>query len=345
MERLIPIQNLYFIFCYAWKRLEESKIVDVGEVKSPELADLFAKVLVGGLKHIIRRGIDRGYIPITEDLSVLRGRVRVYESMQQFVRRSPRLVCEYDELSHDVPTNKILKATIRRLINTAGLEKDNAHQLRLLLKSFGEVTELRLSKHTFRQVQIHRNNAFYSFLLSICELIYDSTLPEDNGESYHFSDIIRDEIKMRLVFQDFVRNFFAIESDFTVAPLSLRWDAISDNEEDLKLLPTMTTDIHLEKADRHIIIDTKYYKESLQEHFGKQSIHSEHLYQLFSYLKNAEPRGREYLNAEGILLYPAIGEKLSIKAEIQGHPVRVCSINLDQPWQMIRTDLLEILQP
>jgi 5-methylcytosine-specific restriction enzyme subunit McrC len=263
--------------------------------------------------------------------------------MQQSIRRSPRLVCEYDELSHDILNNKIVKATIRRLINTAGLEKDNAHQLRLLLKSFEGASELHLSKHNFRQVQIHRNNAFYSFLISICELIYDSTLPEGDGENYRFSDIIRDEVKMRMVFQEFVRNFFAIESDFTVTPLSLRWDATSESEEDLKLLPIMTTDIHLEKADRRIIIDTKYYKESLQEHHGKESIHSEHLYQLFSYLKNSEPRGREYLKAEGILLYPAIGEKLSVSAEIQGHPVRVCSINLDQPWQMIRTDLLEIL--
>jgi 5-methylcytosine-specific restriction enzyme subunit McrC len=345
MERLIPIQNLWFIFLYAWRRLEEGKVIDVGEVDSPELADLFAKVLIGGLKHIFRRGIDRGYIPITEDLSVLRGRIRVYESMRQSIQRSPRLVCEYDELSHDVLNNRIVKATIRRLIGTAGLEKDNAHQLRVLLKSFGAISELRLSRHTFRQVQIHRNNAFYSFLISICELIYDSTLPEGNGESYRFSDIIRDEVKMRMVFQEFVRNFFDVESDFTVRPLTLRWDATSDNEEDLKLLPTMTTDIHLAKGDRRIIVDTKYYKEALQEHFGKQSIHSEHLYQIFSYLKNAEPLDRAYLNAEGILLYPATNEKLPFKAQIQGHVVRVCSINLDQPWQKIRNDLLAILQP
>ncbi len=156
---------------------------------------------------------------------------------------------------------------------------------------------------------------------------------------------LRDEKKMALVFQEFVRNFFAIELDFTVTPLTMRWDAVSDKEEDLRMLPTMTTDIHLEKADRRIIIDTKYYKEPLQEHYGKQSIHSEHLYQLFSYLKNSEPRGPVYFNAEGILLYPAIGEKLSFKAKIQGHPVRVCSINLDQPWQMIRSDLLDVLLP
>jgi 5-methylcytosine-specific restriction enzyme subunit McrC len=203
----------------------------------------------------------------------------------------------------------------------------------------------RLSKRDFRQVQIHRNNAFYSFLISLCELIHDSTLPDPHSDTYRFTDIIRDEKKMPLVFQDFVRNFFAIESDFKVTPLSLRWDATADREEDLSLLPTMTTDIHLEKGERRIIIDTKYYKESLQEHHGKRSIHSGHLYQLFSYLKNAEARHNTYLDAEGILLYPAIGEKLSVNVTIQGHPVHVRSINLDQPWQTIKGDLLQVLQP
>jgi 5-methylcytosine-specific restriction enzyme subunit McrC len=344
MEYAIPIQNIYFIFCYAWRRLEESKVVDVGGVNSPELVDLFAKVLVGGVKHLIRRGIDRGYIPITEELSTVRGRVNLSECMKRAIRKAPRLACEFDELSHNVLHNQILKATILRLIESAGIDGENAHQLRILLKSFGVVSALRLSKRDFRQVQIHRNNAFYSFLVSLCELIYDSTLPEGHGEKYRFKDIIRDDKKMPLVFQEFVRNFLAIESDFKVTPLTLRWDAISDEEENLKMLPTMTTDIHLEKADKRIIVDTKYYKESLQEHHGKQSIHSWHLYQLFSYLKNAEVRHPAYLNAEGILLYPAVGQKLSVKVTIQGHPVHVRSINLDQPWPMIKNDLLGVFQ-
>ncbi len=149
---------------------------------------------------------------------------------------------------------------------------------------------------------------------------------------------------MPLVFQEFVRNFYAIESEFNVTPLTLHWDAVSNDLEALKMLPTMVTDIHLEKGERRIIVDTKYYKESLQEHHGKQSIHSSHLFQLFSYLKNAEARDRTYLDAEGVLLYPAVGEKAAVDVKIQGHPVRISSINLDQPWQMIRADLLDVLQ-
>jgi 5-methylcytosine-specific restriction enzyme subunit McrC len=78
--------------------------------------DLFAKVMIGGIKHLIRRGIDRGYIPITEELSTVRGRIHVYESIKPAIHKRPRLVCTFDDLSHDVLHNQILKATILRLI-------------------------------------------------------------------------------------------------------------------------------------------------------------------------------------------------------------------------------------
>ena len=61
--------------------------------------------------------------------------------------------------------------------------------------------------------------------------------------------------------------------------------------------------IHLKKETEHVIVDTKFYREALQTYHGKSSIHSEHLYQLFSYLKNAEALGDEYSRAKGVLLY------------------------------------------
>lgn len=145
---------------------------------SPELADLFAKVLIGGLKHLIRRGVDRGYVPVEEELPVLRGRVNFQGSMQLMLRRSPRLCCEFDELQYDILTNQILRATASRLTRVTGIDRELAHELRMLSKVFDDVSEPRLSKHVFRQVQIHRHNAFYHFLIRVCELIYEATLAQ-----------------------------------------------------------------------------------------------------------------------------------------------------------------------
>jgi 5-methylcytosine-specific restriction enzyme subunit McrC len=340
VEFTIPIQNIYYLFCYAWNRLEEGEVIDVGGVDSPEIVDLFAKVLIGGLKHLIRRGIDRGYRPVEEELPILRGRVNFKGCLRLILRRAPRLLCEFDELHPNILTNQILKATISRLVKVETIDKELAHELRMLSKSLYNVSEPPLSKQLFRQVQIYRNNAFYDFLINICELIHEATLPGGDGDHYVFSDILRDEKKMALVFQDFVRNFLRLEqAQYRVTPLQMRWDAVGD-EDQLQMLPLIRTDIHLENAERQIIIDTKYYLDALQHYHGKSSLRSENLYQLFSYLKNAEAVGGPYRNAEGILLYPAVGEKISFSAHIQGHRMRVNTLNLDQPWQKIRSDLL-----
>ena len=336
----IPIQNLYYLFCYAWDRLEEGEVIDVAGVESPELVDLFAKVLAGGVRHLVRRGIDRQYVEHEDILSTVRGRIDVSSSLLLAMRRVPQLHCEFDELSADTLPNRILRETLVRLARVNGIHPSNARTLGTLAKFFRDVSNLRITKQHFHQVQLYRHNAYYGFLLNICELIHEATLPEGTGGRYRFSDILRDERKMALIFQAFVKNFLRIEqSKYEVRSLQFEWDAEGD-EADIRLLPKMTTDIHLVSGDERIIIDTKYYGEALQENYGKRSLRSENLYQLFSYLKNSEKRGPEYSAAKGVLLYPAIGITPAFRAMIQGHEIRVVTVNLDQPWQQVRRELL-----
>ena len=344
MSYPIPIQNLYYLFCYAWNRMKEGGVIDVGGVERPDPVDLFAKVLVDGTRHLLRLGIERSYQPTKEELSALRGRIGLHESIPLIAGHVPRLVCEFDELNHDTVANRILKATMTRLANTTGVDVALAHQLRLLRKRFNEVSDLQLSREHFRQVKIHRNNAFYRFLINICELVLDATLPDGRGGRYRFLDILRDEKRMALVFQAFVRNFYRIEQKkFMVKSLSVKWDIQNGTEASLYLLPKMVTDIHLIGPERRLIIDTKYSSKLFQVYYDKNSFRSEHLSQLFTYVKNAEALGQAYRNVEGMLLYPAVGQAIDEWFETQGHLMRVATINLDQRWPRIHADLLQLL--
>jgi 5-methylcytosine-specific restriction enzyme subunit McrC len=128
---------------------------------------------------------------------------------------------------------------------------------------------------------------------------------EGEGQ-YHFRDLLRDEVQMRAIFQHFVFNFFRIEqSEFAPRSEGLRRkDMLADGGAGT-YLPGMITDVTLESPQRKIIVDTKYYAEAFQEHFGKRSIHSSHLYQIFAYVMNAEKAPTTH-NVEGCLLYPAM---------------------------------------
>ena len=341
---IIPIQNLYYVFLYAWDRLEEGKTISVGTDESPELGDLIAKVLIHGTHQLLRRGLGREYIPETDERSAVRGRINVTASMQLVMARRPRLVCDFDELSVNITANKILRTSINRLSRTRRLNDTLREELRRLDREFSFVDVVRLDSAMFRRVSVHRNNAYYGFLLDVCELAFETMLPEQNGRLYSFREILRDEMKMPLIFQAFVKNFFKIEqSHFSIRPLQIRWDAIAQTVNAADLLPVMTTDIFLWSPDRKIIIDTKYYSSALSEHHGKRSLTSSDLYQLFAYLKNARTRGPEYSQPEGILLYPAVGDIIRARYSIQGHPVTASTVNLDRPWPAIRNELLALL--
>jgi 5-methylcytosine-specific restriction enzyme subunit McrC len=340
----IPILNLYYIFCYAWDQFEQGQAVSVGAEESPELADLLAIVLSNAATKLLRRGVERNYLEVTDELSGIRGRIEFDQSLNLIMRRNQKLACVFDEFLPDTLANQIIRTSLDRLSRVENLDKANREKLVLLAQKFSFARPTHLNAQCFRRVMIHRNNFHYNFLMKLCELIFDCTLPVEGEDKFIFDDITRNEVKMRLVFQSFVRNFFAAEqSEFSVGPLQLEWDAVAETEEAGSYLPIMVTDMLLSSSKRNIIIDTKYYLSTLSVHRGKESIHSENLYQLFSYLKNAERR--EGLDkVEGILIYPTVNKKVNVQYVLQKHPVRVTTLSLNQPWRMIASDLKAIIR-
>ena len=66
---------------------------------------------------------------------------------------------------------------------------------------------------------------------------------------------------------------------------------------------------------RVIIVDTKYTVSSTQTFWDRESLRSGHLYQLFTYLRNALAT---LGHAEGVLLYPADGDAREHNDSLQG---------------------------
>jgi 5-methylcytosine-specific restriction enzyme subunit McrC len=45
-----------------------------------------------------------------------------------------------------------------------------------------------------------------------------------------------------------------------------------------------------------------------------------------------------------MLLYPVVNDAFSFDYHLNGHPIAIQSIDLDQPWPRIRQDLLRLLE-
>ena len=242
----IPIQNIYFLLCYAWDTLEEGNIVHVQQDECRSYADLFARVLESGVTHLLKRGLDRGYVTEAEDTSSLRGKLDVSTTIKHNSLQHARVHCLFDTLSHDVTHNRIIKTTIGRLVRCGELDRDLRNRLLGVYRRLHDVSAIDLSSSVFGRVTLHRNNAFYGFLLQVCRLVFECLLVDEKTGEAAFRDFLRDEKAMARVFERFVFNFFRKEqSVFRVRSDRIDWQEVIAREEHLRFLPTMRTDVSL----------------------------------------------------------------------------------------------------
>lgn len=111
----------------------------------------------------------------------------------------------------------------------------------------------------------------------------------------------------------------------------------------VEYLPLMQTDISLEKSNEKLIIETKYKKSAFSYNYDAKKLHSENLYQIFSYIKNVKAKDTSDSKAVGILLYPKTGDELNLEYSIQGHIFRIKTVNLNLHWKEIHERLLDIV--
>lgn len=339
----IPIQNIYYLLCYAWNKLEESKIIDVNEIDSTELIDLFAKVLSNSCSRLLKQGLDRYYVEHEDVIMGIKGKFNFSATIKENTLPLSKTVCTYDEFEYDILHNQILKTTIGKLLRTKNMDSSIKNDLHKIYLKFPPVSEIVIRNSMFNQIRLHRNNYHYDFILKVCQIVNENLFIDESKGNYKFKDFTQEKKQMAKLFEAFVRNFYKMESDFKVSSDSIKWKFEFGSIKDFEMLPIMMTDIVLKKESRKIIIDTKYYKNAFQTYYGIQKIRSPNLYQLFSYLKNQESDSELTLNCEGILLYPSIKNEFVYSFKYENHKIRIMSVNLNQDWQNIRTDLLKIL--
>lgn len=344
MASNIPIQNIYYMLCYSWNRLAEADIVDVRGVDFTQQADLFAWVLIRGTRHLLRRGLDRSYQTHAETIPGIRGRIDLSTTGQRVLSAQGLVHCEFDELTANTLPNQIIRSAICHLAKVDELDRNLRKQLLTLHRELSGIDSPPLKKQLFRKVQLHSNARFYRFILSICELIADALLIDQKSGRYRFKDFIRDEARMARVYEEFLSNFYRKERpDLSIKKEKITWLAQADDPSSLAYLPSMETDISLCSSERTLIIDAKYYRDTLTNYYGAERIHSANLYQLFAYLKNIDGREGAGQPCEGMLLYPVVKQHVRLDYQIHGNRVRICTVNLAAHWSEIRDELLELV--
>ncbi len=343
----IPIQNIYYLLCYAWDKLEVSQHVHIDADNYSNIESLLAKVLVESSNRLFKRGLAHDYVEVEHDIAGIKGKIDFNSSLKKQLFRQGRAFCRHDEFTADILANQIIKATMKRLVRLDNINDNLRKEMRQQCDRLHGISDIILDHGHFRNVRIHSNNAFYEFLLNVCELVYHSTAVQERGSNSRFQDFLRDRDRMARLFEAFIRNFYKREqSKYSSSAEHIPWAFDSSSKGNSDLIPLMKTDITLTSETNKIIIEVKYYPEALVKNlFGKEKIRSNNLYQLHAYLTNLAHNQTHPGNANctGVLLYPAVEYSMDESYQLASHTVRIYSLNLNQSWQGIRNDLLGLL--
>lgn len=344
IDRSITIHNLYVMMAYVFQAIRHEGNERFSSERFDHLHDLLAAILIRGVGAQVKRGLHHDYLPRSDELTTVRGRIDVAGTVRTRSATRGHLVCEFDEFESDTPHNRALKSVIVLLIRRGDVTVQRRDELRRLLPYLEDVASVAPTSIRWNLLTYHRANATYRLLLGVCELVVKGLLPAEEPGVTKLTSWVSGDV-MSSLYERFVRQYYAVHHpELSPRASTIAWDYDGVSAIGGEQLPAMRTDVTLRRGQRTLIVDTKYYSQSMQAGmWGKATIHSANLYQVLAYAKNADTQRDGTVS--GLLLYARTDapKQPDLDVMIQGTRIGARTLDLNRPWEQIRAQLEEII--
>lgn len=204
----LPIERLLFLAGYVAKPETFWHDAPLDAALDDRLESVVALLYARITGQALDRGILHGYMPVAQDVTVVRGRIDTTAQIRRFGLPIPVAVT-YDDFTTDIPENRILLTAALRCIEVSGVGRTGdtvRTQLRQLAYRLDGVRPLRLGtpRPAWRPSRI---NAHCVPALRLAELILDATTPDPlhDGTASATGFLIN----METVFESFLAQSFA----------------------------------------------------------------------------------------------------------------------------------------
>lgn len=342
-DKSIFIKNIYYMLSYAFTSLNQGGYENVAAEEFDNLHNLFAAILVRGIGRQLKQGIYREYLNRKEDVAVVRGKIDMPGTIQNRLAKKRVLACEYDELSENNLLNQILKTTVMLLLRHAKVDAEYKTDLKKEMLFFSNVDTIDPASVHWASIRFQRNNNTYRMLISLCQLVLEGMLMTTDDGEYKLATFI-DEQRMSRLYEKFILEYYAKECPQVKAiAAQIPW-ALDDGIG--TMLPVMQSDIMLSHGSRVLIIDAKYYTHTTQTQYDVHTLHSNNLYQIFTYVKNKDIEfGESPHTVSGMLLYAQTDEALQPDHvyQMSGNQISVKTLDLNRDFSEIAAQLNAIV--
>lgn len=343
-DKSILINNIYHMLSYAFQILTQDTYDDVAIESFDEMYDLLAAILAKGIGIKLKQGLYREYINRQEELSVLRGKINMSGMIKNQLVHKRVLACDFDDLSENNLFNQIIKTTVSLLLRNDTVKSKYKDDLKKKMLFFSNIDFLEPTSISWSSIRFQRNNQTYGMLISICQLILEGMLMTTDTGEYRLASFL-DEQRMCRLYEKFILEYYNRHyPELKVSASQIPW-SVDDGVR--TMLPMMQSDIHLQKGNTVLIIDAKYYSHTTQTQYDKHTLHSNNMYQIFTYVKNRDYEfGEEEHTVSGMLLYAKTEEEVQPDHvyQMHGNQISVRTLDLNLPFVDIAGQLNQIAE-
>lgn len=345
----IPVRNLWLLMLYASRLFQRDQDLRKGsaETNPDELFDVVAEILVVATERRLQRSLGRQYRSRSDTLTRVRGQIDVLTTESKMLLAQGRVACTFDELSVDNLRNRVVRTGLvlaARHVKDLGLER-RARGLAEVLAQYGVSSGL-VTQREAAHLTLGRNEQDDAEAIDAARLLIDMAIPAEDVGKRTGRAPEREAARIRALYEAAVRGFYraVLPEGWTVAAGEVHhhWPAIDASSGLATMLPIMKTDTLLESPSRRIIVETKFADALKPNQFGAATLSRDHVFQLYAYVQSQHGKDALSTTAEGVLLYPVVGQHLDESATIQGHRYRFLTVDLAGSAAAIRETLLSV---
>ena len=331
------------MLAYAFHDFRFNLFKKMSGVNFENIHNLFAEILIRSVSSQLKQGLYRTYVNQEGTLPVVRGKIDILKTYSVQQTNSCRAYCYYDELSVNNSYNQVVKTALQYLLKCTDVDESRKQAIRRLLRYFTTIDSVNLKSIRFDQFSFDRNNQNYQMLINICRLIFENRIMTTENGNYKLYALSDDQ--MAKLYEKFVLAYYRRHHPDTMPRAAqIKWDIIEE-ESTISILPNMQTDIMLSIGERTLIIDTKYYSHTLQSNYNNETIHSNNLYQIFTYVRNCDVGNTG--KVDGMLLYaktedaPVLNDREILSG---GNVIYFRTLDLNRDFKEIANQLDSILK-
>ena len=343
----ISLQNIWILFLYAHNLVSITGQYK-GEIEqAKDLPDLLARLLVHAVEERLKSNLHRGYYPQKAITTRVRGQIDILKTESQQLLKRGLIATHYQNHTYDTYRNQLVLSALKKVKQKAQ-NKQTLKKCNYLCSIFHKagVSERLPSQSEILTDQIARHETIDRLMVSLSQMFLNFNIPTFSSGKHTLSHYDASEHLVRRLFEKAIGNALRIElipQGWQVTQgRRLKWPCTDMSEHMAKIIPQMIIDIELlhKESNRKIIIDTKFTNIYTRSQFRDQILKSQHLYQIYSYLRTQEIESCAMSqNSEGMLLHPQIGDSVHETTNIQGHKISFRTLDLSAPANQFESNL------